>query len=111
MARTPRRFTGRTSGVSRRLARLMEGSVDTDRTYGDSIDPASDGRLEVKASKKGGLKVTPQGLAIDFTPGEKNLVKMIPIDDIATGATAADILATVNELLQAHRDTKRMRTI
>lgn len=106
--RTPRRFTGRTTQVERRLGRLMEGAVDTSRTYGRSIDPDAKGRLEVKAGP--GLKVTNRGLEIDGGLGDKNLVAMVPIDDLASSATAGDLVTVVNALLQALRDTKRMRT-
>ena len=110
--RTPRRFTGRTNQAERRLGRLMEGAVDSSRTYGKSIDPGTDGRLEIKTPKGSGLKVTSRGLELDpAVAGEKNRVSMVPIDDLATGASAGNLVVTVNELLQALRDTKRMRTI
>jgi len=110
--RTPRRFTGRTNQAERRLGRLMEGAVDSSRTYGKSIDPGTDGRLEIKTPKGSGLKVTNRGLEIDpLAVGEKNLVKMVPVDDLDAAATVGDAVATVNALLQALRDSKRMRTI
>jgi hypothetical protein len=90
----------------------MEGAVDSSRTYGKSIDPGTDGRLEIKTPKGSGLKVTTRGLEIDPSAvGEKNLLKLVPIEDLATGATAGNLVVTVNELLQALRDTKRMRVI
>ena len=111
--RTPRRFTSRivTKLAERRLGRLMEGAVDSSRTYGKSIDPGTDGRLEIKTPRGSGLKVTPRGLEIDGDLGDKNNVMMIPIDDLAAAATAGDLVAALNALLQAQRDTKRMRTI
>ena len=109
--RTPRRFTARVAGVPRRVGRLAEGSVDTDRTYGDTIDPASDGRLEVRIPKNSGLKITPRGLVVDPAAGDKNLIKMVPQDDLAATPTVETIATAFNSLLQAHRDTKRMRTI
>lgn len=109
--RTPRRFTGRTTGAERRLGRLMEGGVDSSRTYGKSIDPANDGRLEVKTPTGSGLKVTEQGLVLDGELGDTNLVAMVPLDDLAAAATAGDLVTAVNSLLQSLRDTKRLRTI
>ena len=106
--RTPRRFTGRAT-EGRRLGRLTEGSVDSSRTYGKSIDPGTDGRLEVKTGPT--LKVTPLGLEVNGELGDKNRIMMIPIDDLDSAAASSDIVAALNLLLQAQRDTKRMRTI
>jgi hypothetical protein len=90
----------------------MEGAVDSSRTYGKSIDPGQDGRLEIKTPKGAGLKITGRGLELDGdVVGDKNLAKMVPIDDLASGATAGNLVVAVNALLKALRDSKRMRII
>ena len=109
--RTPQRFTARVSGVPRRVARVAEGAVDTDGRFGDTIDPNTDGRLEVRIPSGGGLKKTSRGLELTGPLGDKTLIKMIPIDDLAATPTVGQLSTTVNEILQAMRDTFRMRTI
>jgi hypothetical protein len=89
----------------------MEGAVDSSRTYGKSIDPDPNGRLEVKTPVGSGLKVTDRGIEVDGGVGDENLDSMNPVDDVAAAATAADLGAALNALLKALRDTKRMRII
>lgn len=109
MARsTPRNFTGRAE-KGRRLGRLMEGAVDSSRTYGKSIAPGQDGRLETKVGP--GLKITSRGVELDGELGEKNKIMMVPIVDAATAASLGDVIALVNLMLKSERDTKRRRTV
>lgn len=88
----------------------MEGAVDTSRTYGDGLDVARDGRLDIRVAKGSVLRMTSRGLDIDpLALGEKNRAQMNHIADAATGATTADLVLKVNELLAELRRTKRVR--
>ena len=101
---------------------MAEGSVDSDGRFGDTIDPSKDGRLEVRIPSGGGLKQTSRGLELTGPLGDKTLVKMVPVDDPAGTLIAAPTAASMSivilelrdsqrEILQALRDTFRMRTI
>lgn len=88
----------------------MEGAVDTSRTYADSLEVERDGRLGVRVAKGSVLRMTPRGLDIDPQAiGERNRAQMNAIADAATGATTADLVSKVNELLAELRRTKRVR--
>jgi hypothetical protein len=107
---TPRRFTARVAGVPRRLGRLMEGAVDTNRTYDDTMDVAPNGRLGVRVAKGSILRQTKRGLDIDpQAVGEKNRPQLAHITDIAAGSTLAETITTFNALLAELRRTKNMR--
>jgi hypothetical protein len=105
----PQRFTGRAgSKSSGRVRRALDGAIDTQRRNGDTLDVV-DGRLDVKLARGTALRVTRTGL--DIAPsalGDKNRDSMSFVRDAATGATAADLVTKVNELLAELRRTKRM---
>jgi hypothetical protein len=108
--RTPHRFTSRVSGVPRRVGRALEGRVDTDRSYGDTLDVQTDGRLDVRIAKGSVLRMTRRGLDIDAQQlGEKNRAALQHMADVPTGSTLATLLTAHNELLAELRRTKNMR--
>lgn len=110
--RTPQRFTSRISGgSSRRLGRALEGAVDSAQRFNESVDVDKDGRLGVRVPNGGSLKVTSLGLELTGPLGDKTLVRMVPIDDLAASPAVTEISTQFNALLQALRDTFRMRTV
>jgi hypothetical protein len=92
------------------VRRALDGQIDTQRRLGQTLD-VKDGRMEVKAARNGGLKMTRQGLVIDQEQvGEKNLSPCNLVRDLDSGASAATIVEKVNELLKELRRTGRMRS-
>jgi hypothetical protein len=108
---SPGRFTPRAgSRVTGAVRRALDGQIDSQRRYGETLSVAKDGRLEVKAVRGGGLKMTRQGLAVDQAQvGEKNRPPLPFIREPASGASAADLRETLCELLRAMRKTGNMR--
>lgn len=88
----------------------MEGAVDTSRTYGDGLDVAPDGRLDIRVAKGSVLRMTSRGLDIDpLALGEVNRPQLNHIADAATGSTTADLVLKINELLAELRRTKHAK--
>jgi hypothetical protein len=108
--KTPQRFSGRAGSTSSgRLRRALDGQVDTGRKINESLDVDSDGRLGTRLARDSGLQMTRQGLRLDpIAVGDKNREPMKFIRDPASTA-AADIHATLVELLAELRRSKRMR--
>ena len=48
-----------------RVRRALDGGVESTQRYGNTLQVANDGRLEVATRRNGGLKVTKDGLSID----------------------------------------------
>jgi hypothetical protein len=92
------------------VRRALDGAVDSERRYGQTLSVAKDGRLEVKAARDGGLKMTRQGLVIDREQvGEKNRPPLDYIREPEAGASAADLRAKICEILAALKKTGNMR--
>jgi len=106
---SPQRFSGRAgSRLPGRVRRALDAQIDTQRRLGESLDVV-DGRMEVKAVRGGGLQMTRNGLALDpMSVGDKNHDPMSRVKDPAS-TSAADVHATLIELLTELRRTKRMR--
>jgi hypothetical protein len=80
----------------------MDGGVESRQRYGDTLEVAPDGRLEVKASRGGGLRVTKGGLGLEETEaGEMNLPSMARITDVEVFTITA---ATSNGSVTLLRD-------
>lgn len=109
---TPQRSTARVSGVPRRVGRVLEHAVQSDSRYGNTLEVGQDGRLDIKLTRNdSGLELTKEGLRLaDAARGEMNRPQMNRVDDLATGASAATILAKVNELLAELRRTTHMKS-
>lgn len=109
--KTPHRFKSRvSSGLPRRLGRVVEGAVDSDRVYGEGLEVQPDGRLDLRVAKGSVLRMTRRGLDIDRENlGEKNRPQLDRIADVPTGSSTADLLAAFNTLLAELRRTKNMR--
>lgn len=109
--KTPQRFTGRAGGAAPgRIRRALDGAVDTSRRVNESLAVDKDGRLGTKLARSGGLRMGPDGLELDpISVGEKNHEPMPLIKDLASGASTADVVTALNELLRELRRTKRMR--
>ncbi len=107
---SPQRFTPRAgSSMPGRVRRALDGQIDTQRRLGPSLDVDRDGRMVAKLAPNSGLKETRQGLALDAQAlGEKNRPQMARIKDPAS-SSAADVHATVIELLEALRRSGRMK--
>jgi len=106
---SPQRFSGRAgSRLPGRVRRALDAQIDTQRRLGESLDVV-DGRMEVRAVRGGGLKMTRNGLTLDpIAVGDKNNPVMPLVKDPAS-TSAADVHATLVELLSALRRSKRMR--
>lgn len=111
MAGTPQRFTPRAgSRMPGAVRRALDGHIDTDRRINKTLEVDRDGRMGAKFASGGGLKMTPQGLAVDpVAVGDKNNPAMAHQSDLASTATTADVVAAFNALLASMRKTKRMR--
>lgn len=107
---SPQRFTPRAgSSMPGRVRRALDGQIDTQRRLGPSLDVDKDGRMVAKLAPNGGLKQTRAGLVLDAeSVGEKNRPVMSRVKDPASSA-AADVYATVVEMLAEFRRTGRMR--
>lgn len=71
------------SGQPGRVRRALDGGVESRQRYGDTLEVAADGRLEVKVSRSGGLKLTRDGLTLESSEaGEMNLEVMNRIQDV-----------------------------
>lgn len=108
---TPQRYSGRAgSNLSGRVRRSLDAAANSTQRNGSTIEVATDGRLETKVARGGGLKVTRDGLMVDMEQvGEKNRPAMNRIADPASAA-AADIHTTLVALLDELRRTGRTRT-
>lgn len=109
---TPGRFTPRAgSRVPGAVRRALDGQIDSQRRYGNTVEVAHDGRLEVKAAPGGGLKMTRQGLVVDQAQvGERNYKPIAMQRELDTStATAAQLATAFNALLSELRRTGRMR--
>lgn len=96
--------------MSGRIRRALDGAVDSERRFGNTLEVSKEGRLEVKIAKGQPIKQTRQGLVIDEQAvGEMNREPMRAIDDIPTGSTLAVTITKVNELLAELRRTKNLR--
>ena len=121
-----------------RVRRALDGGVESTQRYGDTLEVAQDGRLEVRMSRNGGLKRTADGLAMaDAEAGEMNRAQLNRIKDVdvftVTAATSngsvtllmnninAAVLPSIqdqltrleekqNELLAELRRTQNMRS-
>jgi len=128
--RTPRRGINRVgmgSGLPASVRRTLAAAVDSQLVYGDTVQPDTDGRLEVRVDPDGSLKTTTRGLALDIGVGEDNFPKMDPIDDLGlatniSNATNDQYLLRISSniqivedkmdmVLKALRDSKRLRII
>jgi hypothetical protein len=110
MSVTPRRGTGRVSGVPRRVGRVLEHAVQSESVYDPTLTVSKTGRLGVNAAPDGGLVQTREGLALSpSVVGEKNRPQMNRVDDLASGASASTIATKVNEILAELRRTTHMR--
>lgn len=112
MAGTPQRFTPRAgSRMPGAVRRALDGQIDSQRRYGQTLEVAKDGRLEVKAAPGGGLKMTRQGLVLDQAQvGERNRPPMERQSELdASSATAAEVAAAFNALLREMKRTGRVR--
>lgn len=109
-ARSPQRFSGRAGSQSTgRLRRALDGAIDTDRRYGNTLE-IKDKRLEAKVTPGGGLLQTKRGLEIDqLVVGDKNRPQLNFIRDIDAAATNQTINTKLNEILSELRRTGRMR--
>lgn len=94
-----------------RVRRALDGGVESQQRYGDTLKVAKDGRLETNVARGGGLKVTRQGLMVDMeVVGEKNRPMLDAQTDLDTAtATAADIAGALNNLYATLRKTGNMR--
>jgi len=108
--KTPQRFTGRAgSASSGRLRRALDGAIDTERRYGQTL-MVEDGRVEVQLGPSSGLVKTRQGLMLDKDQlGEKNREQLRRIADVASSASLSDVITCFNDLLAELRRTKTMR--
>jgi hypothetical protein len=106
-----RRGTGRVGvGKSARERRLFQAQGE-DYTLGDSLTVGSDGRLEISLAPDGPLKVDRDGVREkEGSLGETNLPTMGPVAKLETGASAAEVLDKVNELISELIRTRRSRT-
>jgi hypothetical protein len=107
---TPQRFSGRAgSNLPGRVRRALDAHIESKQRFGDTLEVASDGRLETRVARNGGLKQTKDGLTVDVEQvGEKNRPTLGRISDPASAA-AADIHTTLVELLKELRRTGNMR--
>jgi hypothetical protein len=107
---SPQRFTPRSSSkMPGQVRRALDGQILSSQRNGDSLE-VTGGRLGVRAARGGGLKQTRNGLVVDQAQvGEKNHKPIDRMQDLASGATAAQIAAAHNALLAAMRKTGRMR--
>lgn len=110
MTKSPQRFTGRAGSQSTgRLRRALDGAIDSQRRYGDTLE-VQKGRLEAKVTPGGGLVQTKRGLEVDqLALGDKNRPQLNFIRDIDAAATNATINTKLNEILAELRRTGRMR--
>jgi len=93
-----------------RVRRALDGSVDSTRRFGDTIEVAPDGRLESRLAKGGGLKMTREGLMLDLKlAGEKNRPQLNNVRELAPTATTADLIVKMNELLKESMRTGNMK--
>lgn len=108
--KAPQRFTGRAgSASSGRLRRALDGAIDTERRYGQTL-MVEDGRVEVQLGPSSGLMKTRQGLMLDKTQiGDKNREQLRRIADVSSSATLAELITCFNDLLSELRRTKNMR--
>jgi hypothetical protein len=108
--KTPQRFSGRAGSTSSgRLRRALDGQVDSSRKFGDTLEVDKDGRLGTRLARDSGLQMTRQGLKLDpIAVGDKNHEPMKFIRDPVSTA-AADVHATLVELLAELRRSKRMK--
>lgn len=112
---SPQRFTPRAgSRMPGAVRRALDGQIDSNRRYGQTLEVAQDGRLEVKAAPGGGLKMTRQGLVIDQAQvGEKNRPPVSMIKEPLEGASSTEKLdnlrAAFIDLLAELKRTGRMR--
>jgi hypothetical protein len=97
-----------------RVRRAMDGGVESKQRYGNTVEVASDGRLEVKAARGGGLKMTKDGLALSPTEaGEMNrpqINRMNEIPFVSTNATLNACRETINALISEMKRTQNMRS-
>jgi hypothetical protein len=112
-APTPRRATGRASSHQPgRVRRSIDGAVQSDHIYGDSLEVNKQGRLETRLAHNSGLQMTREGLKVDPVQlGDKNRDAMNAQADLTiAGVTAAEVAIALNALLQELRRTKRVRS-
>ena len=109
---SPQRFTPRgSSALPGKVRRALDGAIESSQRYGDGMDVV-DGRLQPKAARGGGLKVTRDGLMVDMEQvGEKNRPQLSAIRNLATTATTADLIAKLNEVLSELQRTGNMKRI
>lgn len=106
-----RRGAGRVGlGRTARERRLWQAQAEN-WTLGDSMQVDSKGRLDVKLAPDSPLQVDVDGLRDrKGALGETNYQKMNPIAKLDTGATTAQIVAKINELIAELIRTGRSRT-
>jgi hypothetical protein len=107
---SPQRFTPRAgSRLPGQVRRALDAQILTSQRNQESLE-VSGGRLGVRAARGGGIKQTREGLVVDQEQvGEKNRPPIDRQGSLATGATAAQIAAAHNDLLDELRRTGRMR--
>ena len=85
-----------------RVRRALDGGVESTQRYGDTLEVAQDGRLEVRMSRNSGLKRTADGLAmVDAEAGDKNRAQLNRIKDVEVFTITA---ATSNGSVTLLRD-------
>jgi hypothetical protein len=107
---SPQAFSGRAgSRLPGQARRALDGQILSSQRNGDSLE-VTGGRLGVRAARGGGLKQTRNGLVVDQAQvGEKNHKPIDRQQDLASGATAAQIAAAHNALLAQLKKSGRMR--
>lgn len=108
---TPQKFSGRI-GVqgNGRLRRALNAVGDSKQRFDDSVDVDKNGRLGIKLARNSGLEMGRDG--IKLSPqilGDKNHEMIVRQNDLASTATASQIVTAFNDLLSELRRTKRMR--
>lgn len=90
------------SNMPGRVRRALDGGVESTQRYGDTLEVAQDGRLEVRMSRNGGLKRTADGLALSSGGvGEMNRSQLSRIKDVEVFTITA---ATSNGSVTLLRD-------